>query len=183
MPSTRNPHIDAPPLHTHSFNFDLPESSGAPILSLRCTSVNLPGLSIGTVEQATPFTVLKHHGDTIEYEELQISFVVDMNFESWLEVFHWIKSLAPDQNFGQYGNRPGMTKHPLAAADGSVNARLTIVSPKGTPLFHVEYDHIFPTSIRGITFETTTTAAEIMVADATMEFSYYDIKNAEILSD
>ena len=51
-----------------------------------CTAVNIPGVGLGTDEQATPLKVIPTPGTVLTYGDLEMSFLVDENLENYREI-------------------------------------------------------------------------------------------------
>ena len=64
-----------------------------PEVNYFCQAANIPGISIGAIDVATPLKNVRFSGDEISYEELNIRFVVDENMKNWLSIYEWIISL------------------------------------------------------------------------------------------
>ena len=73
-----------------------------PNITYFCQTFNLPGLSMSEIVQNTPFVDLYVHGDKAQYEPLDLTFMVDEDLRSWLEMHNWITGLTFPKNFEQY---------------------------------------------------------------------------------
>ena len=51
-----------------------------------CTAANIPGITLGTANQDTPFKDIPIPGDKADYDTLNISFLVDENLEIYREI-------------------------------------------------------------------------------------------------
>ena len=162
------------PLHSFSFYFD---SKDLPNGTLNCQTVNLPGVSLQTIDQTTPFVTIKHPGSELEYSELSLSILIDHELKVWTEIVDWMQSLAPDKNFSQYGDRGNEIKRNIS--DWYANATLTLLTPKGNPFLEVEFVGLFPTGISDIEFDTKVTEPEPIYADVTFAYTHYEIKRYE----
>ena len=67
-----------------------------PKVSYFCQSANIPAMNLGIQQQPTPFRSLPLEG-FIEYDPLNLSFLVDENLENYLILHNWIRALGtPD---------------------------------------------------------------------------------------
>ena len=73
-----------------------------PKVSYNCTSVTLPGLSLGSSIQSSPIRDVNIPGDTLVYDDLSLNFLVDEDFVNWLEIYNWMKALGTPENTNQY---------------------------------------------------------------------------------
>ena len=65
-----------------------------------CQEVNLPGVTLGTVDRATPFLDMYSPGTKLKYDDLDITFVVDEELQSWKDMYNWFTSIA-DPNLNE----------------------------------------------------------------------------------
>ena len=54
------------------------------------TAVNLPGISLGSIQQPTPFKNIPIMGDKLEYENLTLTFIVDEYLENYISLHNWM---------------------------------------------------------------------------------------------
>ena len=150
-----------------------------PGMTYFCQSANFPGVSLTEILRATPFVDLYNPGEKIVYDTFNITFLVDEELRAWTEIHDWIRGLTFPTNFEEYVN--------LARSSNAANIRagnreqfqygsaaLTIYTNKNNANFRVKFVDIFPTSLSTVLFNTQDTADNIMTADATFRFSYYN---------
>jgi len=63
-----------------------------PKLTYFCQRANLPGIELATAIQSSPMREIPRAGSKIEYDDLKLTFLVDEQLESWLEIFSWIRA-------------------------------------------------------------------------------------------
>jgi hypothetical protein len=130
-----------------------------PSVTYFCQTFNLPGLSMSEIVRSTPFVDLYVHGDKVQYEALDITFTVDEDLKTWLEMHNWITGLTFPKNFG-----------------GTVSdAVMTVMSNKNTPNIRVTFKDCFPTSVSSINFDYTMDANMILTASASFRYNYFDV--------
>ena len=64
-----------------------------------CQEVNLPGVTLGTVDRVTPFLDMYSPGTKLKYDDLNISFIVDEELQSWKDMYNWFISIADPDGF------------------------------------------------------------------------------------
>lgn len=66
-----------------------------PDMKYKLTSVNIPGVSIGTIDSFPTFVSnrIKIPGDDIDYDDLTITFIVDKDMNNYYYIFYWMKKL------------------------------------------------------------------------------------------
>lgn len=59
-------------------------------LSDTCVTMNLPSIIMGTTPQPTAIKQIFLPGDSIEFEEVNMQFLVQENLENWSTIVDWI---------------------------------------------------------------------------------------------
>ena len=115
-----------------------------------CTSVNIPGISLGDATQATSLKNIPIPGDKLTYEPLQMTFLVDENLENFQEIHGWLVGLGfprdhiefrnlltsgsdrfPTRNSTNVSSEAGKVKYAAADAGPTLSdATLTVLSSK-----------------------------------------------------
>jgi hypothetical protein len=157
--------------------------SRLPYMTFFCNSINLPGISSSPTQLNTPFSDLPVPGDKIEYEPLEVSFLVDEDYRSWLTVHDWVRGITFPTTFDEY-KKLGLlgTTRPQSKLAESVerpqysDAILTLYTNKNNPHIRVKFRNCFPISLSSINFSTQDTADIIISGSASFKFDYYDIE-------
>lgn len=53
-------------------------------------SINIPGINLGNLLQPTTIRGLNRPGDSLEFNDLNITFLLQENLSDWLTMFNWI---------------------------------------------------------------------------------------------
>ena len=162
-----------------------------------CTSVNIPGINLGETTQATPLKNIPIPGDTLTYEPLQMTFLVDENLENFQEIHGWLVGIGfprdnsefrnlltsgndrfPTRNASNVSSEAGKSKY--AAADtGAIlsDATLTVLSSKNNAQCEIRFRDVYPTGLTGLQYNQQ--AADVDYLTCTVSFSYliYDFAN------
>ena len=94
-PIVRDPDTTNPMLDTH---FKL-TFTRIPNVSFWCTSTNIPSISIGEVAVPNKFVSLHVPGSSIQFDQLRVSFLIDEEFTNWNEIYNWMQSVVPFEDF------------------------------------------------------------------------------------
>lgn len=147
-----------------------------PKVSFFAQNVALPTVSLETLEQSTPLSVIQIPSDRLNYNPLSINFIVDEQMNNYMEVFRWMRGLGFPESYDQYTleNNRGLE----AASELQRNyseAKLIILGASKTPVRTVTFHECFPISLSG--FETDTTITDVQYIRSTLElqYSYFDI--------
>ena len=65
----------------------------APKVSFFGNQLNLPQMTLGVAEQPTYLRDIPLPGDKIQFEDFSLRFLVDENFDNYMEIFNWIRAL------------------------------------------------------------------------------------------
>lgn len=151
-----------------------------PGLTYFCQSANLPGLSLTEVIRSTPFIDLYHPGEKLVYDTFNVTFLVDEDLRTWTEMHDWLRGLTFPTQFEEYVNlsrqspgvnaRTNLTRQPPVYSD----AMMTVFTNQNNANFRIKFVDVFPINLATIIFNTGDTAENIMTADASFRFSYYN---------
>ena len=146
-----------------------------------CQTANLPGISLTEVMRNTPFIDLYVPGEKAIYDTLNITMLIDEDLNDWLAIHDWIRAMTFPTEFEEYArldrmfrdspNRRGVKLPPQYA-----DATLSVYTNKNNANFRVQYKDCFPTTLGGITFSALDSAENIITADVSFRFSYYNIE-------
>ena len=155
-------------------------------------AANLPGISLPSATYNTPFKDIPTMGDKPEYEDLNITFIVDEFLENYISMHEWMIGTGFPKNRTQFANfRSNTANQPKATLGTSTDigdtqpatpdkgmygdATLTILSNKNNPLVEVRFQDVFPTSLGGLSYTQTATDVEYLTVDATFQYKIYEI--------
>ena len=63
------------------------------------TACNIPGITLSSALQPTPLKDIPIPGDTVEFNDLEITFLVDENLENYREIHGWMYGIGfPNSN-------------------------------------------------------------------------------------
>ena len=155
-------------------------------------AANIPGISLPPATYNTPFKNIPTIGEKPEYEDLNITFIVDEFLENYISMHEWMIGTGFPKNRTQFANfRSNTANQPQATLGTSTDigdtqpatpdkgmygdATLTILSNKNNPLVEVRFQDVFPTSLGGLSYTQTATDVEYLTVDATFQYKIYEI--------
>ena len=125
-------------------------------------SVALPGISIGSVSVPTPFKQYPLPSSTsVSYSDLIVTFKVDEDMMNYKEIFNWIISMSPPDDFSQY-------KEPTLS-----DATLIINNSAKAPNIIIAIEDLFPVALSPIGMETTDTQLTYIEGTVSFKFRNY----------
>ena len=165
-----------------------------------CTAVNLPGLSLNTVQQPTPLADIPLPGEKLSFGDLEMTFMVDENLENYQEISGWLFGLGFPKSRTQFANLveaakdrfPTNGKGSQTTDAGKVkygaqpigpvfsDATLNILSSKNRANIEVRFNNVFPVSLSGLQFTQQATDVDYLSATVTFQYKLYEFaaKNA-----
>lgn len=132
-------------------------------------SAVIPTVSMNQTEYQTPFSKIQLPSDHLEYGDFSITFRVDEDMNSYLELINWMKGLAFPDDFTQYAD---LKETGVPGSDQGLvsDATLTILNSNSRPNVIVTFEDLFPKSIGEIMLDTKN--ADIQYAEATATFGF-----------
>jgi hypothetical protein len=168
----------------HQFSFQIEKM---PTVNFFVQQVNLPSISIDAIVYDNPFTDAKVPGEQIIWNNLNVTFLVDEDYNNWYECWNWMQGIGFPQNFTQNKalvrgldtNLDGEKRQPLPPKGRQgftfSEASLFIRTGKNNPNIEVRYIDCWPTSLSELQFNTTTTEDNPLTATVTLAYNYYTI--------
>jgi hypothetical protein len=134
-------------------------------------SVTLPGITLGSMEQPTPFRALPIPGDRIQYSELDVAFKIDEDMTNYRAIFDWITALGFPDDFNQYKD---LVDQPSFGGGGLYSdGNLMILSSAMNPNIRIDITDMFPISLTPIEMNTRDTSIEYLEATVSFRFTNY----------
>lgn len=163
------------PLNPNAFLFSVAK---LPELTFFVQDVELPLLSIGVVTQSSSVHDIKIPGETADYGDLNLSFLVDEQFANYKAVYAWMIGLSYPEGHQIYTKFLESEKNANSyseLAKGYSDATLTILDSNNNPIKTVTFVDLFPTSLSGLPFTSQSTDVQYLKANVTFSYSYYII--------
>lgn len=134
-------------------------------------SVTTPDMRLGLISQPTPFNMVKHPGDELNYGELQIKFMVDEDLKNYNEIYQWVRYISnPDSNEfcgSDYLERYGEGYHS--------NASLYTLNSHFNQNILLTFRDIFPKYLSGLMFDSTYNDEQNLSAEVNFIINMMDL--------
>ncbi len=134
-----------------------------PTVDYFCQRVGIPGISLSSLMQSTPFAGIPMEGDNLVFEDLSIEFIIDEDLKNYMEIYNWMQAIGFPDNFDQYDSE----KDKDLKSDGNI----IIHTNKANPNYNVTFKDIFPVALGGINFDTNATSLEPIVVNAVFRYT------------
>ena len=163
------------------FRFNLLKT---PNVEFFVTSVNIPGISFtGDATMNTRFKTIAFMGDTLDFADLELTFLVNEDLSNYREMFDWMVGIGFPQSTQQFETataaEAGLKPNSGTLVDPSSmqsDATLTILTNKNNPTLRVNFKGCYPNSLSGLTYNTQITDTEQMTATVTMKYDVYEFE-------
>ena len=161
-------------LQSNKFQVLFPRISSATYF---CQSFSLPSLRASATTQTTPFVDIPRPSDKLNYGEFSMTFIVDEELWGWQIIHDWLRGYTFPCSFDEYKtlNRESIISMRASSPQYS-DGYLEILSALNIPKFRVKFVNIFPVSLSGIEFDTTTSADQPVVATATFMYHLFNVE-------
>jgi len=143
-----------------------------------CQAANLPGVNSQSTVQVNPFRDAAVPGDKMEYEDLEVEFLVDEELRSWASIYYWIKGYTQAEAFEDYQNLDKLSKfsqYEYINTPQYADALLTTLSANDKPKVRIHFIDLFPVYLSSIPFDVRVSSEKTMTATATFRFKRYEI--------
>ena len=159
-----------------------------------CTAANIPGISLGQASQPTPLKDIPIPGDKLEYDNLNITFLVDENLENYREIHGWMTGLGFPKDTSQFRSLQGASadRYPTTSDvglnkelgsikkavqdDGGLysDATLFVLSSKNNANLEIRFRDIYPISLSGLDYNQQETDIQYLTASVTFAYKIYE---------
>lgn len=147
-----------------------------PNMNFFVTNAILPTITLGTISIPTPFKFIDIANNKLDYGDLQLTFMVDEDLETYLEIYNWLIAVGFPENFDQYKR---LKDAPRGSRETTVSdATLTILTSDMMPNIEVQFEDLFPTSISDINFTVNETDVNYVTMTATFKYRIYKVKKS-----
>tara|TARA_X000001382_G_scaffold129870_1_gene123011 strand:- start:399 stop:1001 length:603 start_codon:yes stop_codon:yes gene_type:complete len=164
-----------------------------------CTTANVPGITLGEAQYATPMSDMFIAGDKLTFETLNITFIVDEELQNYRELWEWITGIGSPVKHTQWSDvlskGDGLTTTFSAiGTDDQLDPRTSSVMQGGTstesnlysdstlivynskniPKVEVKFKNMFPTSLSSLEYSQESSDVEYFKASASFRYLYYE---------
>ena len=167
-----------------------------PKVEFFCTAANVPAINLGEAIFPTPYKQIPVMGDTLTYDNLSISFIVDENLENYIELHEWLTAIGFPKDREQFttfrsstadlpvitqgvsddrGLTTGSSQLSTSARGMFGDAILTILTNKNNPVVEVRFQDLFPVALGALDFTQVATDVEYISVTADFSYKIYDI--------
>ena len=147
-------------------------------------SAAIPAISITQPMQSTRYGRQLPLEGTFQYEDFEMSFIVDEDMENYLLLHNWLRALGVPEKSKERTDFMAFMKSRFQydAKDWdliSADASLTVLNSNFNANFNVVFKGLFPVSLSGLDFNATIDGTQYATANATFKYILYEIQSGE----
>jgi hypothetical protein len=146
-------------------------------------SANIPGITNTQPEQSTIYGRSLPMDGFMQFEDFQMTFLVDEDLENYNLVHNWMRALGTPTSHKDRSayiefmqtkyNQPGLKEFDLISAD----ATLSVLNSNFNANFNVVFQGLFPTALSALNFNATVDGSDSATATVTFRYLMYEIQN------
>lgn len=148
-----------------------------PELSYFSQTVDLPDVSIANTQMNSPLSAFTLPGDQIEWNPLNIQFLVDEEMKNYQAIFNWIVGLGFPEDHDQFqellDRYPDYTVNSKSSSDGF----LQILSSNNVAVKTFMFTDLIPISLGTLQFNTMNTDVPYLVGNVSFKYTNFNIVN------
>lgn len=132
-------------------------------------SVNMPSITLNPVVTNSPFVAINKPSNTLVFEQLQVTYVVDEDMASWFEIYDWVKAVGNPESTDKIGN---LTTE-LGYRNSIVSdATLFIKTNSNNDNIKVTFKDMFPIELTGFPLNSAE-GQDFQTTSVTFSYNYY----------
>ena len=156
------------------FQLDIPGFSS---VGFQVVSANIPGISMGGPQQATPLNDFQLSGDKLDYESLTIRFLVDEDCRNYSLIHNWMVGITYPKLEGSWHEFAQAMRDRNFQDESldSIDMYLRILSSNFNTIFKCKFVEAHPVALSTLEFSTDQTDIQYLVAEATFKYVYFTL--------
>ena len=156
------------------------------------TAANVPAISLGDAVMSTPYKEIPMMGDTLSYENLSITFIVDEYLENYISLHEWMTAIGFPKSrtqFSEFRSATARTPIPTHGVSDDIgdeqlptpvrgmfgDAILTLLTNKNNPVVEVRFQDIYPVALGALDMTQVATDVEYISVTADFTYKIYEI--------
>ena len=135
---------------------------------------NLPGVQLPSIPIQNPLVRIPVAGDHLEFERLSVTFKVDEDLQTLLEMQSWIRGLGFPDDHSQYKVLADRPKYSNAGLTSEID--IFILDSTKRPNYIIKFNDALPIALSGVRFATTSSTTAYPIATVDFDYRSYDIE-------
>lgn len=144
-----------------------------PDLNFTVQSCNVPGISVGRVDQPNPVKSAPLQGDRLFFADLSVAFLVDENLENYREIFKWMSSVTNQSWHAGVHHYKNLRDAPRGNDAGLFSdITMNILTSAKNSNIRLQFTNAFPIQLSDLLFDSQSDPSQF--AKAQVVFTYQD---------
>jgi len=135
-------------------------------------------MNLSIQQQSTPFRSLPLEG-FIEYDPLNLSFIVDEDLENYLILHNWIRALGTPDSTTERKEFMLKMQQLFGNKDLYADATLMVLNSNFQHNFDVVFEDLIPIGLNALEFNTTVDGTEYAMAQVSFRYLAFQIRSKE----
>jgi hypothetical protein len=127
-----------------------------------------PDVSLNPAVQSFSRTAIPYPGDTLNFSEISVQYIVDEDLKAYNEIYQWMLRLV---NEPYYTELDRLKDDTIIPSVGQLS--VIVLTSHNNKNVTFKYIDAFPTSLGDISLEATNATVEPIVAPITFAYSYF----------
>ena len=151
-----------------------------PNVSFFCQSANIPDITIGEAQVATPLVDFFQPGEKLTFGQLNIRFLIQENMANYKELYNWLRGMGNPESTEEYKNylQKQLYRFPGKNTSNTIeglysDASLFVLDSNNNPSIEIIFQDAFPTALSGLDFDLTD--SEYFIGLASFRYRQYKI--------
>ena len=158
-------------LYPNYFNFRLMK---LPSTNFTLQSANVPGVSLGRLDQPNPAHGAPLQGDRMFFGDFAFSFLILEDMSNYIEIWEWMAQITNHDKQFPYA---GLRDQQAGAGNGLYSdATLFIMNSAKKPIKQIQFTQMFPIQLSDLMFDTQADGSQYVKAQCTFSFKDYRIE-------
>ena len=119
-------------------------------------------------------------GDTVTYENFDMTFLVDEKLENYRQLYDWMINIGFPDNHSQFRREDRRDQSGFQrGGDRELydDLMITVLSSKNNPIVRVRLYEAWPVQLSGLEYTQTGTDTEYLTCDVSWAYQTYDFKS------
>lgn len=136
--------------------------------------VNIPGLTLASADSGNPFAKIRHEGDHIDFNELEVTFKINEDMSNYMEIYNWIRQTGFPE---KYEERQEIERYPISSGLGlRSDITIMILNNSKTAIFTCTVKDAFPVMLSDIEFNSTNQDTQYLTCRAMFMYTNYTLE-------
>jgi hypothetical protein len=150
-----------------NFLLDFVDNNKLSVFKAQVQTANIPGVTMTTANiPTTPKLVTMVAGGALEYDQMQIQFLMDEDYNSYIELYKWMVSII---------NPIGPSTLPSGGGTPSIAILHLLTNNRTDNNLYIKFHDVFPSNLGSVDLTQQITESEPVVGQVTLNFKWFDI--------